>query len=57
MNGILNKFYLPGDTFMPEMHLQSGFTYSGSRPFTKKTKKESKNLNKQEIQDILIEMN
>ena len=31
-----NKFLLPGDTFMPEMHLKkSGFTYSVSDPCTK----------------------
>ena len=29
MNGIINKFLLAGDKFMPEMHLrQPGFTYS-----------------------------
>ena len=34
MNEIVNKFWLPRDKFMPEMHLrQPGFTYSG--PFTK----------------------
>ena len=36
MIGIVNKFLLVGDKFMPEMHLkQSGFTYSASGPFTK----------------------
>ena len=35
-NKIVNKFLLAGDKFMPEMHLkQTGFTYSGCRPFTK----------------------
>ena len=39
---------------MPEMHLkQPGFTYSACGPFTK-TKKEFKNLKKQEIQTIFI---
>ena len=33
---IVNKFLLPGDKFMPEMHLkQPGFAYSACRPFTK----------------------
>ena len=38
MNETVNKFLLPGDKFMPEMHLmhQPGFTYSACDPFTKK---------------------
>ena len=36
MNGIINKFLLAGDKFIPEMHLkQPGFTYSACGPFTK----------------------
>ena len=36
MNGILNKFLLVGDKFMPEMHLkQPSFTYGACGPFTK----------------------
>ena len=36
MNEIVNKFFLVGDTFMPEMHLKKpGFTYSACGPFTK----------------------
>ena len=36
MNAIVNNFLLPGDKFMPEMHLrQLGFTYSACDPFTK----------------------
>ena len=36
MNGIINKFLLVGDKFMPEMHLkQPGFTCSACGPFTK----------------------
>ena len=36
MNKIINKFFLAGDKFMPEMHLkQPGFTYSACGPFTK----------------------
>ena len=39
MNQILNKFFITGDKFIPEMLLrQPGFTYSASRPFTKKRK-------------------
>ena len=57
MNEIVNKFLLAGDKFMPEMHLkQPGFTYSACGPFTK-TKKELKNLKKQEIQTTFIKMN
>ena len=57
MNEILITFLLAGDKFAPEMHLkQPGFTYSACGPFTK-TKKELKNLKKQEIQTIFIKMN
>ena len=36
MNEIINKFFLVGDKFIPEMHLrQPGFTYSACGPFTK----------------------
>ena len=36
MNAIVNKFFLAGDKFMPEMYLrQPGFTYSACTPFTK----------------------
>ena len=36
MNNIINKFFLAGDKFMPEMHLrQPQFTYSACGPFTK----------------------
>ena len=35
MNDIINKFLLPGDKFMPEMHLrQPQFTYSAFGPVT-----------------------
>ena len=57
MNQTVNKFLLAGDKFMPEMHLkQLGFTYSACGPFTKK-KKEFKNLKKQGIQAVFINMN
>ena len=36
MNGIINKFLLTGDKFMPELHLkQPRFTYTTCGPFTK----------------------
>ena len=36
MNEIVNKFLLPGDKFMPELHLkQPGFACSGCGSFTK----------------------
>ena len=42
---------------MPEMHLRKPeFTYSACALFTK-TKKESKNLKKQEIHDTFIKTN
>ena len=57
MNEIVNKCLLAGDKFMPEIHLkQPGFTYSACGPFTK-TRKEFKNLKKQEIQVIFTKMN
>ena len=36
MSNIINKFLLPGDKFMPELHLkQPGFTNSACGPFIK----------------------
>ena len=36
INEIVNKFLLPGDKFMPEIHLKKpGFTYSACGRFTK----------------------
>ena len=47
MNEIVNKFLLPGDKFMPEMHLkQPGLVLVDH---LQKIKKELKNLKKQEI--------
>ena len=58
MNEIANELLLAGNEVMPEMYLrQPGFTYSACGPFTKKTKKEYKNLKKQVIHDIIIETN
>ena len=63
MNKIVNNFLLAGDKFMPEMHLKqaaalgkTGFSYSACDPFTK-TKKEFKNLKKQEAHNLFTEMN
>ena len=57
MNEIVNKSLLAGDKFMPQIHLkQPVFTYSACGPFTK-TKKEFKNLKKQEVQTIFTKMN
>ena len=40
MNELVNKFWLTGDKFMPEMLLkQLGFTYSACSPFTKNKEK------------------
>ena len=55
MNEIVNMFVLAGDKFLPGVHLrQLGFTYSAFGLFTKKKRKEHKNLKKQEIHDIFI---
>ena len=63
MNETVNQLLLAGDKFMPEMHLKqpawlnkSEFTYRAGGPFNK-TKKEYRNLKKQEIQGIFIKMN
>ena len=55
MNNMINKFLLADDKFMAKMHLnQPQFVYSACGPFT--THKELKNLNKQVILVIFIEM-
>ena len=44
MNKIINKFWLTGEKFIPELHLkQPGFTYSVCRPFTKDLERILKN--------------
>ena len=56
MNNIINKFLLAGDKFMPEMHLREPqFIYSACGPFTRH-KERIKNLYKQVIHVIFIEM-
>ena len=53
---MVKNFLLPGDKFMPEMHLkQWRFTYSACGPFTKR--KNSKIKEKQKIKNIFTEMN
>ena len=57
LNEIVNKLFLAGDRFMPEMHLrQPRFTYRACGAFTK-DKESIKNLKKQEIYEIFIKTN
>ena len=57
MNEILNNFLLAGDKFITEIHLkQPEFTYRVLEN-VQKTKKEYKNLKKQEIHDVFIKTN
>ena len=58
MNAIVNKVLLTRDRHINEMHLrQPGFTYSARGPFTKNEERITKNVKKQEIQDIFIKTN
>ena len=58
MNKIVKKVLLAGDKFMPEMNLREpGFTYIVLVDHFQKTKKEYKNLKKQEIHNIFIKTN
>ena len=57
MNDIINKFLLAGDKFMPEMHLNNPDSHIVLADHLLKINKESKNLKKQDIQDIFTEMN
>ena len=54
MNEIVYKFLLAGDKFMSEMHLDLSIVLVDH---LQKTKKESKNLKEQEIQDLFIKTN
>ena len=57
MNEVVNKFFLAGDKFMPEMHLkQLEFMYSACRRFTK-NKQRIQKLKKREIHNIYLKMN
>ena len=57
MNERVNTFLLAGDKFMPEMHLKNQDLLVVLAGHLLKTKKEFKNLKKQEIQAIFTEMN
>ena len=57
MDNVINKCLFAGDKFMPEIHLRKPqFVYSACGPFTRH-KERIKNLNKQVIRVIFIEMN
>ena len=57
MNEMVNKFLLAGDKFIPEMHLKKTDLLTVLVGHLLKTKKEFKNLKKQEIKAIFTEMN
>ena len=58
MNEIVNKFLLAGDKFYAWNAFKTAWIYIWCLWTTyKKTKKESKNLKKQETQDMFIKMN
>ena len=57
MNEIVKKFFLAGDTFMPEIHLrQPGFIYSACGSF-RKNKEKIKKVKKKDIHDLFIKTN
>ena len=57
MNNMINKFLLAGDKFMPAMHLRNQDLFIVLVVLLLDIKKELKNLNKQVIRVIFIEMN
>ena len=57
MNEIVNKFLLTGNKFMPKMHLKQPDFLTVLVDHLLKTKKEFKNLKKQEIQTIFTKIN
>ena len=57
MNNIINKFLLAGNKFLPEMHLRQPQFFFLLVDLLLDIKKELKNLNKQVIRVIFIEMN
>ena len=57
MNKIVNKYLSEGDKFMPEMHLRQPRFSIVLVNHLQITKKEYKNLNKQEIHDMFIKTN
>ena len=54
MNEIVNNFLLAEDKFMLKMHLRQSDLHIVLAEHSLKTKKEDKNLKKQEIHDIFI---
>ena len=57
MSKIVNRFFLAGDKFMPEMYLRpTRFTYIAFGPF-RKSKEIIRKAKKQKIQDIFIKTN
>ena len=56
-NEIVNKFLLAGDKFMPKRHLKQSDLLIVLVDHLLKTKKEFKNLKKQEIRPIFTKMN
>ena len=56
MDEIVNKFLLAGDNFIPEIHLSSPDSLTVLGDHLVKTKKEFRNLKKQDILDITIGM-
>ena len=54
MNEIVNNFLLAEDKFMLKMHLRQSDLHIALAEHSLKTKKEDKNLKKQEIHDIFI---
>ena len=57
MNNVINKFVLAGDKFMLEMHLRNLNLFIVLVDLLLDIKKELKNLHKQVIRVIFIEMN
>ena len=63
MNDIINRFLLARDKFIPEMHLDNPLRLINQDLLIVfvghllKTKKEYKNLEKQDIQNIFAKMN
>ena len=57
MNERVNKFWLAGDKYIPQMHLKQHNLLIVPADYLLKAKKKYKNLKKQEIQSIFTKMN
>ena len=57
MNERVNKFWLAGDKYIPQMHLKQHNFLIVPADYLLKAKKKCKNLKKQEIQSIFTKMN